>query len=100
MPDTEETIMQTRLDVAEIKGMLTQVISSHDARLNAHDVRLDSHDNRLNEKKAVIARHDERIKDLEDDNSARLGRITGTIGLIISGLVAGLAILNSLRIGV
>lgn len=98
MNTSEDPILQTRLDVAEIKGMLTQVISSHEARLVTHDARLESHEIRLNEKGKTLARHDERIRDLEDDNSARWGRVTGTIGLVVSSLVGLLAVVNSLRI--
>lgn len=89
----QDPVIQTRLDVAEIKGMLTQVISSHDARITASDARLNSHENRLNDKAKTIARHDERIKDLEDDNAARWGRVTGIVALVISGLVALLNVL-------
>lgn len=94
-PPVDDVVTQTRIDLAEIKGMLTQVITTHEARIAAIELRVDAHDSRLNEKKATIARHDERIKgcedainDLENDNSARWGRNTGLLSLIIAGLVA------------
>ena len=97
--DDNDPIMQTRLDVAEMKGMLTQLVASHNERLNGHDRIINLHEARLNDKGKLLARHDERISDLEDDNSSRWGRVTGTIGLVVSGLVAVLAVFNSLRIG-
>lgn len=88
---SDDPIMQTRLDVAEMKGMLTQIVSTHEARLLAHDVRLDTHDTRLNEKAKTLARHDEKISDTEEDvkqlqsdNTARLGRNLGVGGLIVA----------------
>ena len=92
--DNNDPIMQTRLDVAEMKGMLTQVVSNHEARLVAHDARLESHEIRLNDKAKNIARHDERIKDLEDDNTARSGKTIGTVGLVFTGLVGLIALFN------
>lgn len=91
-----DPIMQTRLDVAEMKGMLQALVGAHSERLTAHDIRLDNHDRRLNEKAGIVARHDERIQDLEDDNTARSGKLFGTIGLVISAIVALLSIVNSL----
>lgn len=87
----EEVVTQTRVDLAEIKGMLSQVITSHDARISAIEVRVEAHDVRLNEKKATIARYDERLNDLEADNDARWGRNTGIISLVIA---AGVAVWN------
>ncbi|GMM94765.1 hypothetical protein [Microbacterium sp. MTN4-26] len=96
---TDDPIMQTRLDVAEMKGMLTQLVSSHAERLHQSETRHDSAEQRLNEKGKQIARLDERVNDLEDDNSARWGRVTGVLSLIISGVVGLVAIFNALRIG-
>jgi hypothetical protein len=84
--DSDDAVMHTRLDVAEMKGMLTQLVSAHAERIHAAEVRLSAHEVRLNEKKAQIARHDERIQDLEDDNSGRWGRVMGVLGLIASGI--------------
>lgn len=74
-----------RISVAEIKGMLTATLARHDQRLDQHEGTLNQHGTRLNEKGKLLARHDERIKDLEDDNSARWGRVTGVLALLISG---------------
>lgn len=94
----EDPIIQTRLDVAEMKGMLTTVVSSHAARLDRLDGTVNIHEARLNDKGKTLARHDERLSDLEEDNSARWGRLTGTLGLVISALVAVLAVFNALRL--
>lgn len=100
---TDDPIMQTRIDVAEMKGMLTTLVSTHEARLVAHDLRLDTHDSRLNEKAKAIARHDERIEDTEEDvaalkadNTARLGRNLGVGGLAVAVLTLILNLPNLL----
>ena len=89
-----DPIMQTRLDVAEMKGMLQALVGAHSERLTAHDIRLDTHDRRLSEKANAVARHDERIKDLEDDSTARSGKTLGTAGLVISAIVALITVAN------
>lgn len=98
---TEDPTLQTRLDVAEMKGMLQAVVGAHSERLAAHDVRLDTHDMRINDQAKSVARHDERVKDLEDDNTARSGKFYGTLGLVIgalglvvSGVVGLIAVVN------
>ena len=73
-----DPILQTRLGVAEMKGMLQALVGAPSERLTAHDIRLDTHDRRLSEKANVVARHDERIKDLEDDSTARSGKTLGS----------------------
>lgn len=73
-----------RISVARIEGMLTATLARHDQRLDQHEGTLTQHGNRLNEKGKTLARHDERIKDLEDDSSARWGRVTGVLALLIS----------------
>ncbi|MGW9345892.1 hypothetical protein ACWGR3_30595 [Streptomyces albidoflavus] len=79
---SEETDL--RIIVARIEGMLTATLARHDQRLDQHENTLDQHGARLNEKGKLLARHDERLQDLEDDNSARWGRVTGVIALLIS----------------
>lgn len=90
--------MDLRVSVAEIKGMLTATLARHDQRLDQHEGTLNKHEGRLDDKGKTLARHDERIQDLEDDSTARWGRVTGTIGLIVSTLVGILAFFNSTRI--
>lgn len=87
------------LSVAEIKGMLTATLARHDQRLDQHEGTLNQHQTRLNDKGKLLARHDERIKDLEEDNDARLGRITGTIGSIVGLAALGLAVFNRTTLG-
>ena len=88
--------IQTRIDVAEIKGMLTAVVGAHSERLTAHDTRLDSHELRLNEKAKTIARHDERLNDLEEDSSARSGKFFGTAGLVVSVVAVVFTLLDKI----
>jgi len=77
-----------RISVARIEGMLSATLTRHDQRLDQHEGTLNNHETRLDDKGKLLARYDERITDLEDDNSSRWGRVTGVIALIISGLVA------------
>ena len=91
-----DPIMQTRLDVAEMKGMLQALVGAHSERLAAHDIRLDNHDVRLNDKDKIVARHDERLIDLEDDSSARSGKFYGTAGLVVSVVVGLITLINYL----
>lgn len=88
-----------RIIVARIEGMLTATLARHDQRLDQHENTLNQHGGRLNDKGKQLARHDERLNDLEEDNTARWGRVTGTLGLIVSALVGILAFFNSIRIG-
>jgi septal ring factor EnvC (AmiA/AmiB activator) len=74
-----------RISVARIEGMLTATLARHDQRLDQHEDTLKQHETRLSEKGKMLARHDERIQDLEEDSSARWGRVTGIVALLISG---------------
>jgi hypothetical protein len=74
---------ELHISVARIEGLLSASLARHDQRLDQHDGTLTQLDMRVREKGNTIARHDERIKDLEEDNSGRLGRITGTIGALV-----------------
>ena len=73
-----------RISVARIEGMLTATLARHDQRLDQHEGTLMQHGTRLDEKGKTLARHDERLNDLEEDNSARWGRVTGVLALLVS----------------
>lgn len=74
-----------RISVARIEGMLTATLARHDQRLDQHEGTLTQHGARLDDKGKTLARHDERLNDLEEDNSARWGRVTGLIALLVAG---------------
>lgn len=76
--------LDLRVSVARIEGMLTATLARHDQRLDQHEGTLDQHGRRLDEKGKTLARHDERLNDLEEDNSARWGRTTGILALLVS----------------
>lgn len=85
-----------RIIVARIEGMLTATLARHDQRLDQHEGTLNQHESRLNEKGKLLARHDERLDDVEEDqaalqadNTARWGRTTGLLALLVA--VAGTA---------
>lgn len=80
--------MDLRVSVARIEGMLNATLARHDQRLDQHEGTLNHHEGRLNEKGKTLARHDERLNDLEEDNSARWGRVTGVLGLLVAAAVA------------
>ena len=73
-----------RISVARIEGMLTATLARHDQRLDQHEGTLNQHGRRLDEKGKTLARHDERLNDLEEDNSARWGRVTGILALLVA----------------
>lgn len=85
------------VSVARIEGMLTATLTRHDQRLDQHEGTLRQHQGRLTEKGNTIARHDERIKALEEDNSARLGRVTGVIGTITALVAVAIAVFNRIQ---
>jgi hypothetical protein len=80
---TQHDNFELQLSVARIEGMLSSTLARHGERLDSHEGTLGSMEVRMREKGNTIARHDERIRDLEEDNSGRLGRITGTIGALV-----------------
>lgn len=73
-----------RISVARIEGMLTATLARHDQRLDQHENTLNQHGMRLDDKGKTLARHDERLSDLEEDSSARWGRTTGVLALIVA----------------
>lgn len=94
----DDPLTATRLDVAEMKGMLVQALAGHAERLAAVETALHAHESRLNEKKAMLARHDERLSDLEEDNTGRFTKWAATGGIILAVPGTALAIINFLRI--
>lgn len=90
----DEQLIQTRLDVAEMKGMLTQALSDHGQRISNLEADARQKDIRLGEKAKRLAGHEERIKDLEDDNSARMGRVLGVLGSIIAAAALVVSLWN------
>ena len=83
-----------RISVARIEGMLTATLARHDQRLDQHEGTLNQHGRRLDDKGKTLARHDERLNDLEEDNSARWGRVTGVLALLVAAASTLYAILT------
>lgn len=97
---------QVRLDVAEVKGMLSQVISNHDTRIVNLETKTNNHDTRINEKGNQLARHDERLHDLEgdmkeakDDTKSREAKNISVISIIIAAVVGFVAVFNFINGG-
>lgn len=85
-------IMQTRLDVAEMKGMLTQALTDHGNRLSHLEGDNVSIHSRLGEKGKMLATHSEQIKNaekainvLENDNRSRRANGFALIAILIAG---------------
>jgi chromosome segregation ATPase len=102
----DDPTFQVRLDVAEVKGMLSQVISNHDTRIVNLETKTDNHDTRINEKGNQLARHDERIHDLEgdmkeakDDTKSREAKNISIFSIAIAGIVAVIALVNFINTG-
>jgi hypothetical protein len=94
----DDALTQTRLDVAEMKGMLRQALSDHGQRISNVEREVVALHGRVSDKGKTLAAHGERIEDLENTNASRPGLIFGLVGAIVgaSGLI--LAILNRVTI--
>lgn len=107
MSESEDVLMATRLAVAEIKGMLSVVIANNDTRIKALEEARVTHDIRLNDKSKDIARHDEKIKNMEadiqeakDDTKSKEAKNLAVGSLILGGVVALIAIFNFITGGI
>lgn len=87
-----DPLLQTRLDVAEMKGMLTQALSNQESRI--HNLESDniSIHSRLSDKGKLLATHTEQIKNaekainiLENDNRARRANGLAVVAILIAG---------------
>jgi len=94
MPDMNDPVIQLHLSVAEIKGMISTVITNHSEKIISIEARQDIHEKRLNDKAKMLAGHTERLSDIEDDikdirndSNGKLGRNIGVASLIISAIV-------------
>lgn len=104
--EMDDPTFQVRLDVAEVKGMLSQVISNHDTRIVNLETKTNVHDTRINEKGNQLARHDERIHDLEGDmkeaktdTKSREAKNLSVFGIGISTIVGLIAVFNFINDG-
>lgn len=101
MAEPDDVLMATRLAVAKIEGMLTVVISNNDNRIKSLEESRIAHEIRLNDKAKTIARHDERIEDLEgdiaeakNDTRAKEAKSLAFGSLALGAVVAIIAIFN------
>lgn len=94
----DDALTRVRLDVAEMKGMLTQALHDHGSRIsNLETDNLAIH-GRLSDKGKLLARHDERIEDLENDRDAFHGKVLGVVGAIVGLVGLGLAVFNRITL--
>lgn len=85
--------VQTRIDVAEMKGMLKQALSDQGSRINHLETDNVSIHARLSDKGKLLATHTEQIVGLQKavnviENDSRAKRAAGvaTIAVIIAGV--------------
>lgn len=104
MTDMNDPLIQLHLTVAEIKGMVSTVISTHAEKIVAIETKQDTHEKRLNEKAKTLAGHSERLSDLEDDvkdirtdSSGKTGRNISIAALVISALIGFTALVNFIQ---
>lgn len=97
--NADDPLTATRLDVAEMKGMLTQALSDQNTRLTNLEKDNVSLHARLSDKAKEHATYAEKIRGLEkavnvleNDSRAKHARIVGTIGTVIAAIALGTTI--------
>lgn len=105
MTTDDDALTKTRLDVAEMKGMLTQALSDQGSRIKALEGGNDLIHGRLSDRAKENATHAEKISGLEkavnvleNDNRARRASIIGIGGVIISAAALALAVINRITL--
>ena len=88
---SDDPMLQTRLDVAEMKGMLTQALGSHDQRLTSLERSRDELHGRISDKGKLLAAHTEKINDLEERAKGQLPKMAQivTVALAVLGFLGG-----------
>lgn len=101
-----DPLTQLMIDVEVIKAMLQGLTNNNASRLNSIEDRVNSHAERLLEKARVDATQTERldnqeadIKELKNNNDARMGRALGIIGAVVAIASLILAVYNRTSIG-
>lgn len=101
----DDILTQTRLDIAEMKGMLRQALSDQGQRIANLEQSTTSLHGRISDKAKILATHTEQIGGvqravnvLENDNRARQGRILGIIAAVVGCAGLALSILNRITI--
>lgn len=100
MTEVQASTFELQISVARIEGMLTGSLARHDQRLDQHENTITQIDNRVREKGNIIARHDERIKDLEQDNDARFAKSTGIMAIVLALIGTAIAVINRIELGI
>lgn len=65
-----DRLLATQLQLARIDGMLTAILQGNEVRFAAIEAGVAVHERRLNDKGKLLARHDERITDAEEQHAA------------------------------
>ncbi len=101
----DSDLTQLRIDVAEMRGMLSQALSDHGQRITGIEADNRTLHGRLSDKGKTLATHaehftavDKAIYDLEQANLGFAARVALIIGSVAGLGGLGLAIVNALRI--
>lgn len=86
-----DATLQVRLDVAEMKGMLTMALQNHGERILGLEADRDKINTRLNEKARRLAITEAELKDTRQDVTQLQARADGQFGKSLQTLVATVA---------
>lgn len=98
MTDENEQLTLLRLDVRGIQTTLDSMIRNQDTAIASLTSSVAAHEVRLDDKKAAIATLQAEVLALQQDNTASKASIRSTMGLVLSGIVGLIALINFIRI--
>jgi hypothetical protein len=93
MADTDPNL-QLRIDVAEMKGMLTQALSDHSSRINNTEQALNVERDRVTKNGQDIGQHTVEITNIKNDLSVINTKLNGQLSKSVQiggGFIAGIA---------
>lgn len=106
MTEVDTDLVQVRVDVAEMRGMLSQALSDHGQRISNIEVDNRVLHGRLSDKGRILATHDEKIIGVEravnalENNRIGMPAKVGIFVAMATGIIGtSLAMYNSLRFG-
>lgn len=101
---SDDPLMETRLALSEIKGMLKVLTDSHSNTLAAHSLRLGEHETRLNVKGKDIATIQEQnknqaedIRELKDNDKGQQAKNISVGNMIFTAIVSCIVIFNFIQ---
>lgn len=102
MVDMNDPIIQLHLSMAEMKGMLSTVITTHAERMESVSIRLDAAEKSCNDNSLSSSVHDVKISninlkidDMQDKQDTNSGRTLSFTAIIVSCVVGLFSILKT-----